>query len=287
MRLDPFNKANCIAMLNTLYPPTTATPPTQQLTTTILAAQRHQFFRYILAVEKNGKGVLANLENQFRRSQDENGWPAIREIVDKYLRTANGVIEECLSVTSIDTFLRGNEEKIQSSRRADSGVSFVSNDRPITSNSTVDNKPPSNTHKPLPASPVPSLPPTSKKSSSTLERIAREIRRIKSRSDNSVNISNNNSKKHDNRDDVDKNEKAKSLRKMKSTSAIGRGLSSSSVPSAAGKAGFSHSRGASGDSSGYRVLEIDDVQRQRLIWEANREKENRAPRNGGGGEGLR
>ena len=76
MRLEPFSKANSIAMLNTLYPPTTATPPTQ-------------------GVEKNGKDLLRNLEHQNKRPGDENGWAFLRETLDKYLRTANGVIEEC------------------------------------------------------------------------------------------------------------------------------------------------------------------------------------------------
>ena len=277
MRLDPFSKANCIAMLNTLYPPATATPPTQQLTTTILAAQRHQFFRYIVAVEKNGKGVLANLENQFRGPQDENGWPAIREIVDKYLRTANGVIEECLAVTDRDAFGRSEEEKLYTSRRADSGISIASTDRPTTSSSTAD-RPPFNDYKPLPPSPRPEGHLTSRKTGSTLERIAREIRRIKSRSDNIVNTTTAN-RKRDSKDESDRDDsKVKALRKMKSTSAIGRGFSSVSSSRAA------HSRSGSGDSE-YKMPEIDEVQRQRMIWEANREKENRMPRRGT--EGMR
>ncbi|MCJ1307726.1 hypothetical protein MMC25_001374 [Agyrium rufum] len=99
MRLEPFSRPNCIAMLNTLYPENVQTLPTQQLTQAILNSQRHAFYRYVKAVENSGKGVLMNLENQSRRPQDDNGWPVVREIVDKYLRAANSIIEECYTVT--------------------------------------------------------------------------------------------------------------------------------------------------------------------------------------------
>ncbi|MCJ1402197.1 hypothetical protein MMC11_005417 [Xylographa trunciseda] len=259
MRLSPFSKPNCIAMLNTLYPPAPSLPPTPQLTPTILTSQRNAFFRYIQAVERNGKAVLANLENQSRRPNEPNGWPVVREIVDKYLRTANTVIDECVAVKSAADLEPASE---RSGRRADSGVSFASNDRPSTSTGRSS----LNTDKPLPASPrQPPCPPTpSKTRGSTLERIAREIRRIKSRS------AENRAK-----DDVEGNaaaglDKKRSLKKMKSTSALGRAGSE--------KKGY-HSRGGSGERNGLGLYEIDDAKREQLIKEAvaSRGKENRPP----------
>ena len=250
MRLSPFNKPNCIAMLNTLYPPTYGALPTTQLTDTILNAQRNAFFRYIQAVEKNGKDVLQNLENASRRPGDQNGWPVVRDILDVYLRKANCIIDDCLAMKGIEDF-----ETSSNGKRADSGVSFGSVDkRPGTSRgssfSTLD--------KPLPSQPCQQAPPL-KKSGSTFERIAREIRRIKSRSADS---------KDDTSAKVPVAPEKRSLRKMKSTGALNREMSS--------KKDGKHSRGNSSDRGA--LYEIDEAQRQRLIREAQKDKENRRPK---------
>ncbi|KAL6721209.1 hypothetical protein ACLMJK_000311 [Lecanora helva] len=266
MRLEPFSKANCIAMLNTLYPPTTAIPPTRQLTSHILESQRNAFFRYIQAVERNGKGVLKNLENQGQRKEDVNGWTVVREIVDKYLRTSNGVIEECLEVTGPDYFDQDAEAHRRADRRADSGVSFATGDRPSTSGSSSGKSNLSAIDKPLPASPQRSAPPsrpppcvptTPKKRGTTLEKIARELRNLRSRNDVKEIPRNVATPEPDN-----KEPKGRSLRKMKSTSSIGGSKSK-------------HARLNSDDAT--TDFHIDDARRQRLIWEAQREKENRAP----------
>ena len=266
MRLEPFSKANSIAMLNTLYPPTTAIPPTRQLTSHILESQRNAFFRYIQAVERNGKGVLKNLENQGQRKEDKNGWTVVREAVDKYLRTSNSVIEECLEVTGPDYFDPEVEAHRRADRRADSGVSFATGDRPSTSGSTGGRSNISSTDKPLPASPPrsappsrppPCVPPTPKKRGTTLERIARELRNLRSRNDVKEISRNQNSPELGS-----KEPQGRSLKKMKSTSSIG-GLKSK------------HAR--LGSDEAMTDFNIDDVRRERMIWEARREKENRAP----------
>ena len=250
MRLEPFNKANSIAMLNTLYPPTTNTSPTPQLTSTILASQRNGFFRYIQGVEKNGKGILSNLEQQGKRPNDENGWAVVRETVDKYLRTANGVLEECAEITGVDSFDPESDECRYGGRRADSGISFVSADRPSTTTSNYSDKErASNKHthnKPLPPEPmpkqIPALAPCPKKGGSTLERIAREIKKIRSRSDVQ---------------EITKKEekdRAKGLKKMKSFGDIGKSK---------------HARTGSG---GDPAFDVEEMNRKRMIWEAQREK---------------
>ena len=43
MSLEPFNKHNCVAMLNTLYPPVATSQPTKLLTAVILKRQRDGF----------------------------------------------------------------------------------------------------------------------------------------------------------------------------------------------------------------------------------------------------
>ena len=258
MRLEPFSKANSLAMLNTLYPPTTVILPTRQVTSAILASQRDAFFRYIQGVEKNGKGILKNLEQQGKRPNDMNGWAVVRDLVDRYLRMANGVIEDCLEVTGPEFFTTPDAASRRLERRADSGVSFAVGDRPSTSSSAGSlhkpAAPSSSMNKPLPPSPerVPprsmTTPPTPKKARSTLERIARGFGNLRSRNEGKETAGN------------EIPEKSRSLKKMKSASSIG-GLRAK------------HARAASDE----QPFEIDDAKRQRLIMEARREKENRLP----------
>lgn len=255
MRLEPFSKANSIAMLNTLYPPTTAVPPTRLLTPAILQAQRQAFFRYITGVEKNGKGILQNIERQGMRPNDDNGWPSVRDVVDKYLRTANSVIEEYLQVTGPEHFTLPSEASRGTERRADSGVSFATGDRPSTSGSSSSRNKlvASYTDKPLPASPKfsppsrsASIPPVPQKPRSKLEKIMGNFR---SRNDVKEIAGN------ENRD------RLHSMKKMKSASSLGG-------------ARAKHARSGSWENAPF---EIDDAKRQRLIQEAQKEKENRVP----------
>lgn len=265
MRLEPFNKANCIAMLNTLYPPTTSGSPTRQLSPAVLGAQRDAFFRYIQGVEKNGRGILKNLENQGARPGDANGWPPVREVIDQYLRTAAGVIEDCLQVISPEVFISADEESQRAERRTDSGVSFATGDRPSTGESSGSVRKPSSSsssvNKPLPLSPRRELPPRSttaplnpKKPMSTLEKIARGIESLRSRSETKETTAQGD------------REKARNLKKMKSVSSMG-GLKAK------------HARTTSGD---HRPFEIDDAKRQKIILEARLEKAARQAAAGSG-----
>jgi hypothetical protein len=255
MRLEPFNKANCIAMLNTLYPPITSGPPTRQLSPAILASQRNAFFRYIQGVEKNGRGILKNLEQQGSRSGDANGWPAVREVIDQYLRTATTIIEDCLQVISPEMFAIAAEETRRAERRADSGVSFATGDRPSTSSSSCSvQKPPSTSssiNKPLPPSPGREQPPRTaivpinvKKPMSTLGKIARGIENFRSRNDAKETTG------------YGDGERARNLKKMKSTNSIGALRAK-------------HARNASGEHQSFNV---DDAKRHKLILEAKMEK---------------
>ncbi|KAL9125566.1 MAG: hypothetical protein Q9217_005247 [Psora testacea] len=278
MRLEPFSKANSIAMLNTLYPPATVAPPTRQLTAHILASQRSAFFRYITGVEQNGKGILKNLEHQGQRPGDANGWAVVRDIVDKYLRTANGVIEECVEVTGPEYFTQDAGMHRRDERRADSGVSFATADRPSTSSSTHSKTGALPVNKPLPASPTHQnrqlpIPQTLKKRGTTLEKIVREVRNLRNRNDVreiSLNTQRTNT-------DLDANtgsresSKTRGLRKMKSTPSIGG-------------AKPKHLRSGSDEPMpGFDM----DARRRQMILQAQREKENQVFRtNKSGGVSL-
>src|SRR2546423_11100235 len=141
MSMTPFNKASCLAMLNTLYPPTTISTvqfvqPTTHLTPKVLSAHRNGFWRYINAVEKSGTPILATLIEQHKRPGDTTGWTSLRDTLDKYLQTANSIIDECyeiggkdnLSMTSptLASFSSAEVEVDGNRRKVDSGLSFTS-----------------------------------------------------------------------------------------------------------------------------------------------------------------
>ncbi|KAI1917350.1 hypothetical protein LOZ12_006205 [Ophidiomyces ophidiicola] len=178
MLLEPFNKANCIAMLNTLFPPVVATPPTAHLNSKILQEQRMHFYNLILDIGKRGKQVLEPIIQKDMRPGDTTGWPVTQDYIEKYLRAANAIIDECSEVTSRQNFEQPPQETKHKNRKVDSGISFMSIDRPSTSSSVASHHT-KHLNKPLPQSPTNPRP----KGGTTLERIAKEIRKMKSRSD--------------------------------------------------------------------------------------------------------
>jgi hypothetical protein len=213
LSLTPFNKANCIAMLNTLYPPINMgsqqlfVPPTADLTPTILSKQREQFFLYIKAVERRGPEALSTLITSSKTEGDPTGWKSLRDTLDNYLRMANSIIEECFEITgrglSPTTASFGfTDTPDEGRRKVDSAISFGSTassnrdsgqshaTRPSTSSSfstgSLNHSRQVSKEKQLPEKPLPTpkdddITVTHKSSGSTLERIARELRKMKSR----------------------------------------------------------------------------------------------------------
>jgi hypothetical protein len=102
MALTPFNKHNCHAMLNTLYPPVEVSQPTSKLTIQMLKAQREGFFNYIRTVERQGPMCLQTLMQQGAKPGDPNGWPAVKRTLNNYLRLANSMILESQDISSLD-----------------------------------------------------------------------------------------------------------------------------------------------------------------------------------------
>lgn len=244
--LEPYNRANCYAMLNTLFPPVTeaTTPPTSQLTHQILKSQRDGFFRYISAFEKNGARILDRVIKQGARDGEENGWPLVRDALDKYLRIANEIIDECAAVNDPASLEPKDhvDSRDRKGRKADSGISFASSGKysTITTSSSATRSSSSSSSsaggngvvfdKPLP--PSPSFRPP--KTGSKLERLARELKKLGDAG------------------------KSKSLRTMRSTSALGH--RSENPPSRPVEGSF---------------FDDDEHKRRRLIWEAtNRKKKH-------------
>jgi hypothetical protein len=237
MMLEPFNKANCHALLNTLFPPVTTatTQPTTHLTPTILQAHRDGFFRYIKAVEANGKKILTAAMQHGARNGEETAWPAVRDVLDKYLRVANDIINECYEVNGRDAL----DQKWGHKRSTDSGISFTSSDRPPLANATSTTYGGSAQQTPPPNSNAK----TSKSSGSTLERIAKEIRKMRSRPEVKGNSK-------------DKTKAKGSYKKTKSHAALGV-----------------HRASPSSDSSIDEPFDVEEFKRNRLIWAAHQRKE--------------
>jgi hypothetical protein len=140
MSVEPFNRFNCQAMLNTLYPPPHPgrPQPIKDLSPEKYNAQREGFFNYITAVGKRGVLVLNNLKEQGALQGDETGWPATQISLDKFLATAKKIIDDCMEATSVEHFDPPapvvQETPSRKGKKTDSGVSFGSNRPPSTSN---------------------------------------------------------------------------------------------------------------------------------------------------------
>lgn len=294
----PFNKANCLAMLNTVYPPAMVSnsqfvQPTHQLTPAILSSQRNGFFRYITAVEKNGPGVLKSLIKQGERAGEETGWPSVRETLDKYLRMANGIIDECFEITGRDSVqsptssFSNTEVEDEKRRKIDSGISFTTSSnrgsvqshstRPSTSSSITNHSRNQSTDKPLPAQPNEA---NHKPAGSTLERIAREIRKIKSRGDirdaakprshpavsTDVTMTDADAPPPSTAGKEKKVRLRPSLMKMRSNSAL-RERDANSAGSAP-----SSREGSRVENEDPPAFDVDEMKRRRMVWEARQKK---------------
>jgi hypothetical protein len=160
MMLGPFNKANCLAMLNTLLPPVRydSSTPTQQLTPKILENHRDAFFKFISNFEAHPE-ILEPVMSQGARPGEDNGWPALYDTLDRYLDAVLEMIDECALINEPSQVGKSGH-----SRRTDSGISF--GPRPASCHSEE-------TEKPLPNFPEPAEGPS--KHGSLLERFAHSM----------------------------------------------------------------------------------------------------------------
>jgi len=161
MMLEPFDKANCLALLNTLLPPLhrDSSTPTQQLSTAVLGNHRDTFFKFIITFESD-PSILEPIMKQGARPGDENGWPALCDVVDRYLNAALEMIDECILINEPSQISKSGVQ-----RRTDSGISFGPDFGPCPTSSQS-----SDTDKPLPHFPEPST--GASKHGSLLDRFA-------------------------------------------------------------------------------------------------------------------
>lgn len=171
LSLQPFNKFNCIGMLNTLLPPQAPSGnsrlPTPLLSAQLLTEERKSFFEYIKLVEAKGPAVLKPIIELHRGHGDETGWDNLQKTIDKYLRVTKSMLDDCAIKTGISDFTDSRKNK-----KTDSGVSFGSENRPSTASGST------TAEKSLPAMPAEPQQPTAK-GLSKMERITREFKRMR------------------------------------------------------------------------------------------------------------
>jgi len=165
---QPFNKLNCMGMLNTLLPPMheSSKLPSPVLDHETLKEERDAFFDYIRLVEKNGPVALNPIVSHNAGPGEESSWPAVQRGVDKYLRVAKNMIDDCIATTGPESFKAYAEER--KGKKTDSGVSFGSERRTSaapTARQSVEEPMPTYTSTP--------------KGASKLERITREFKRMR------------------------------------------------------------------------------------------------------------
>lgn len=175
LKAEPFNKLNCVGMLNTLLPPMheSSKLPSPVLEHHTLKDERDAFFDYIRIVQKNGPSALDSIASHNAGPGEESSWPAVQRVVDKYLRVAKNMIDDCLATTGPESFKAYAEER--KGKKTDSGVSFGSERRPSVAPSAhehMDDSMSSYT--------------STAKSGSKLERITREFKRMRVKSRPSV-----------------------------------------------------------------------------------------------------
>lgn len=241
--------------------------PTKKLTEDMLRTQRDGFFKYIRTVEKRGTRVLENLMNQGKREGDATGWPNVNRVLIQYLNLANNMINECQDINNIIAALPKLPERVQpeavapahgtekrKGRKIDSGVSFNSDGR--------HNKTPSTSSAKSFATHASAT--TLSRGGSTLERITRELRRMRSKQ----RIEITEIVKPDAADDIDKENRPSTpkhrgfsgLRKMRSLGALGD-LKHSNTSAAS-------LRGASAAGTGQvPAFDAEEMRKQREAFE--------------------
>lgn len=154
---QPFDKHNCMAMLNTLWPPIPSSVP-DGISNEIVQSQRKDFFKTINSIPGRGMADIDRLIVEQAKEGQANGWPCTAHMMNKYMQKADEVIELAESIQSrvdLDTYAppRTPLPELPSSpsvehlpprkgrKQVDSGVSFGSatTKRPSTSGSDSSN----------------------------------------------------------------------------------------------------------------------------------------------------
>lgn len=165
---QPFNKLDCLSYLNTLLPPMhdQTKLPSLHLSRQAIKEEREVFFKLISEVQKHGPSVLQPYIHMHKGAEDENGWPTMHRIIEKYLRVTDNMMQDCRNTAGPESFATYPEEQPKE-KKHDSGVSFGSERRPSIGPSVHEN---------MAQEPVST---NGSKGLSKIERITREFRRMR------------------------------------------------------------------------------------------------------------
>lgn len=188
---------------------------------------------------------------QGKGPQDATGWPAVRATLDAYLQTANSIIAECSDIIYTDEIAQSTVKR--SGRKVDSGISIKSAEsRSSSGSSTKANDIPEQVIKPqLPLC----------RSGTTLEKIAREFKNM-GRSKIDVTEISSSEPVSESKDS------SRGIRKLRSIGSLGNLRKANSSTTSVG--GTKSRR----EEPSY---DIDEMRRQRMIYEANAAKTSMSP----------
>lgn len=89
---QPFDKHNCMGMLNTLWPPIPSSIP-DGISNDIVQSQRKDFFKTINSIPGKGMADIDRLIVEHAKEGEPNGWPCTAHMMNKYMQKADEVIE--------------------------------------------------------------------------------------------------------------------------------------------------------------------------------------------------
>ena len=101
LSLSKFNKCNCVALLNTLYPLEEASI-NAHLTASVLSQQRKALWKYIVGVERHGAQILDGVRDA--RGTTNTDWANIAGAVHAYARAALDMIRTAEDVARPASF---------------------------------------------------------------------------------------------------------------------------------------------------------------------------------------
>ncbi|KAL2063978.1 hypothetical protein VTL71DRAFT_4472 [Oculimacula yallundae] len=96
-----FNKADALAMLNTLFPPALPDLPNAKINPKVLYQQRAIFYRYTIDVGENGPGVMNDFKKHLSQPDNRHRWPSVRGTLERYTTLAEEMITEAREATEM------------------------------------------------------------------------------------------------------------------------------------------------------------------------------------------
>ncbi|KAF2147421.1 uncharacterized protein K452DRAFT_293845 [Aplosporella prunicola CBS 121167] len=92
IKMQPFDKHNCLAMLNTLWPPIPTSIP-EGIPPAVVQSQRKDFFKAINSIPGRGTVELQRLITQDAKEGEPDGWPETARMMDIYIEKVDEIIE--------------------------------------------------------------------------------------------------------------------------------------------------------------------------------------------------